>query len=408
MRPVALLGALAILALGAPGSSSGIDWRRSRSLGLPYAGRLVNGVQFPARGRSFATWDPALRRSPNRGSRRWGSDRLVRIVLDVVHAYRLAHPGAPNVLVGDLSRPHGGNFGAQYGGLGHVSHQNGLDVDVFYPRRDRVLRAPTLPRQIDRRLAQDLLDRFVRAGAVRIFVGPRTGLRGPRRTVFVLAHHDNHMHVRIRRENRGQILGRSQRGRAIRALELGFPGPRRILVVGCIHGDERAGIAVVRRLVAAAPPHSDLWVVPSLNPDGAAAKTRQNARGVDLNRNFPSEWRRIGVRWDPQYSGPRPWSERETRFAERLIRRLQPRITIWFHQPQSIVRAWGPSIPVARRYARLARAPFRPIRWPAGTAPNWQNHHFPGTASLVVELPPGPLPAGAAARYAQAILRLAN
>jgi murein peptide amidase A len=226
--------------------------------------------------------------------------------------------------------------------------------------------------------------------------------------VSELDHHDNHMHVRIRRENRRSIVARSEGGRPIRALELGFPGPTRILVVGCIHGDERAGLAVVRRLQPAAPPHFDLWVVPDLNPDGAAANTRQNARGVDLNRNFPSEWRRIGSRPDPQYSGPRPLSERESRFAERLILRLRPRVTIWFHQPQSVVRAWGRSVRVARRYARLAGAPFRAIRWPAGTAPNWQNHRFPGTSSFVVELPPGPLPPAAAARYARAILRLAD
>jgi protein MpaA len=408
IRRFALVGALAALVPAAAGTSAPVHWRRSQALGLPYAGRLVDGVQLPAHGRFFATWDPALKRSPDRGWRRWGSDRLIRTVLDVVTAYRLAHPGAPNVLIGDLSRPHGGNFGPQFGGLGHVSHQNGLDVDVFYPRRDGTLRAPTSPSQIDRPLAQDLLDRFVRAGAERIFVGPHTRLTGPRRIVFVLDHHDNHMHVRIRRENRRSIVGRSERGRPIRALELGFSGSTRILVVGCIHGNERAGLAVVQRLETAAPARFDLWVVPDLNPDGARANTRQNARGVDLNRNFPSGWRRIGRRGDPQYSGPKSLSERESRFAERLILRLRPRITIWFHQPQAVVRAWGPSVPVARRYARLAGAPFRAIHWLAGTAPNWQNHRFPGTASFVVELPAGPLPAAAAARYARAILRLAD
>nr|MBA2537143.1 hypothetical protein [Actinomycetota bacterium] len=78
-------------------------------------------------------------------------------------------------------------------------------------------------------------------------------------------------------------------------------------------------------------------------------------------------------------------------------------MTLWFHQPQALVRAWGQSIDTARRYARLARVPYRSIRWPAGTAPNWQNHRFPGTASFVVELPPGPLSARAAARYARAV-----
>jgi murein endopeptidase len=399
---------VAAAALAAPVPAEALHWHRSRSIGLPYAGRLVHGVQLPARGFGFVTWDPALRREPSRAWRRWGSDRLVEIVLNVMRRYHRAHPASPPVLIGDLSRPHGGEFGRRFGALGHASHQNGLDVDVYYPRRDHALRPPTSPEQLDRRRSQELLDRFLRAGATRIFVGPNTHLRGPRRIVSVLQYHDNHMHVRIRNERRRTLLGRSERGRPLRALELGFRGATRILVVGCIHGGECAGEAVVRRLEARPPTRADIWVVPSLNPDGAAAGTRQNGRGVDLNRNFPSQWRESGRRWDPQYSGPHPLSERETRFAERLIERLRPRITIWFHQPQGIVRAWGGSIRIARRYARLAGVPFRALRWPRGTAPNWQNHRFPGASSFVVELPPGRLPATAAARYTRAILALAQ
>jgi murein endopeptidase len=101
--------------------------------------------------------------------------------------------------IGDLSRPRGGDFGPRYGLPGHASHQNGLDVDLYYPRRDGLERAPRGAAGIDRRLSQDLVDRFVRAGAQRVFVGPSTGLRGPPGVVQRLAHHDNHLHVRIRR-----------------------------------------------------------------------------------------------------------------------------------------------------------------------------------------------------------------
>ena len=182
----------------------------------------------------------------------------MEIVLRVVREYRHAHPWARPLLIGDLSRTHGGDFGAQFGALGHASHQNGLDVDVYYPRRDGYLRPPARPRQIDHALAQDILDRFLRAGATTIFVGPHTRLRGPRKIVVPLIHHDNHMHVRIARENRRSLSGRSVQGRPIRALELGFGsgsrGSRRVLVVGCIHGDECAGTAVVRRLEQLPPP----------------------------------------------------------------------------------------------------------------------------------------------------------
>jgi len=174
-----------------------ITWRESTPVGLWWAGRLRDGVQLPAEGLDWFTWDPVLKRSPGRGWRRWGTDRLVRTVVDVLAGYRLAHPGAPRVGVGDLSRPRGGDFGVRYGILGHASHQNGLDVDVYYPRTDGRERRPYKPSQVDRRLAQELVDRFVAAGARTVYVGPSLALEGPRRIVEPLVHHDDHLHVRL-------------------------------------------------------------------------------------------------------------------------------------------------------------------------------------------------------------------
>jgi murein endopeptidase len=174
-----------------------VEWRRSTSLGSPGAGALANGVRLPAEGRHFATWDPGLKRSPSRPWRRWGSDRVVRAVLAVAAAHRRANPGAPRALVGDISRPRGGAFGPRFGGPGHVTHQNGRDVDVYYPRRDRLEGAPTRVAQVDLRLAQDLVDRFLAAGASVVFVGPRTPLTGPPGRVVALPRHDNHLHARF-------------------------------------------------------------------------------------------------------------------------------------------------------------------------------------------------------------------
>ena len=174
-----------------------IQWRRSVAVGSHAAGRLVRAVQLPAERPGFFTWDPILRRSPNRHWRRWGTDRLVRILLEVARAHRRAHPRAPRMAIGDLSRPRGGDFGPQYGRIGHASHQNGLDVDVYYPRADGRERAPRYASQIDRRLAQELVDRFLAKGAIVVFVGPGTGLTGPPERVQPLAHHDTHMHVRL-------------------------------------------------------------------------------------------------------------------------------------------------------------------------------------------------------------------
>jgi murein endopeptidase len=179
-----------------------VRWRASRAAGLPYAGRLVHGVELPESGRDYFTWDSVLKSSPSRAWRRWGTDDLIRTLLDVLAEYRAAHPEAPRVGIGDLSRPRGGVFDQRYGGLGHASHQNGLDADVYYPRSDGTERRPFRPSQVDSVLAQDLVDRFAAAGAQYVFVGPRLSLTGPRRVVSELAHHDDHLHVRLRAPRR--------------------------------------------------------------------------------------------------------------------------------------------------------------------------------------------------------------
>jgi protein MpaA len=201
-------------------------------------------------------------------------------------------------------------------------------------------------------------------------------------------------------------LGRSQDGRPIVAYRVGDPAGPRILVVGCIHGDECAGVPVARALERTHP-KADLWIVPDLNPDGLARGTRQNARGVDLNRNWPADWARLGRPWSVYYGGARPWSERETRIARTLILRLRPRVTIWFHQHMDLVWAWGGSTAAGRLYARLAGMRFFHHPWLRGTACHWQNVVLPRSASFDVELPAGSLSAAGVRRHVRAVLRLA-
>jgi protein MpaA len=213
---------------------------------------------------------------------------------------------------------------------------------------------------------------------------------------------------------RSGLAGRSAAGRPIGLLQRGDPAREgEVLVFGCIHGNECAarGIEPLAPAAGCPDPASDIYLVRNLNPDGFALGTRLDGRGVDLNRNFAADWRPIGERGDPQYSGPRPFSEPETRLAARIVRRLQPEVTIWFHQrsgPQPLVRAWGQGAPAGRRFAHLAGIPFHLLPWMDGTAPNWQNHRFPGTSSFVVELPPGTLPQGLERRLADAVVRLAR
>ena len=181
-------------------------------------------------------------------------------------------------------------------------------------------------------------------------------------------------------------LGRSYQGRPIEVVHVRGDGPR-ILVIGCIHGDECEGIEVTK-LLERSQPQADLWLVHQLNPDGYARRSRTNARGADLNRDFLKA------------------TQRETRIARRLVLRLRPEITIWFHQPQAVVRAWGPSRAVARRYARLAGFPYRAWEWPPGSASRWQNGL--GQVSFVVELGSGELEDAVARRLADSVLRLAE
>ncbi len=184
-------------------------------------------------------------------------------------------------------------------------------------------------------------------------------------------------------------IGRSVDGRGITARVVGpDAAKRRILVVGCIHGNECAGLRVVHALARRRPaPGVQLWLIGELNPDGTAAGTRQNADGVDLNRNFPYHWQPVG---DPTYySGTHPASEPETRAAIKLIRRIRPVVTIWYHQHQDLVDMSGGDRGVARRYAQLAHLRATCLPFLPGTATSWENHEFPRTTSFVVELPAG-------------------
>ena len=204
----------------------------------------------------------------------------------------------------------------------------------------------------------------------------------------------------VSRGTRKVLLGRSVDGRPIVAYEVGNPASTgRELVVGCIHGNETAGIAVARSLERMSVTNIDLWIVPVLNPDGVAAGTRGNAHGVDLNRNFPYRWQMVSGVYD---SGPRPLSEPESRTAYRLIRRFRPQVSIWFHQHLDVVDESGGEIAVERRFAELVGLPLRHLTREPGSVVGWTNHTLPGSTSFVVELPAHALSELMVARFARA------
>lgn len=197
-------------------------------------------------------------------------------------------------------------------------------------------------------------------------------------------------------------IGHSVQGRPIRLIRTGTPSGPRILVIGCIHGNECAARRLVNPLLRR-PMAADLWIVPTLNPDGFAHRTRQNARGVDLNRNWSDRWQLSGTRWSTYYSGPRPFSERESRVGRWLIRTLRPDVTIWYHQHMNLVWASGTSARAGRVYARQFGVRLRTDDSLRGTATGWQRRTFPSSSAIVVELPAGSMTSSARRRHIRAI-----
>jgi murein peptide amidase A len=213
-----------------------------------------------------------------------------------------------------------------------------------------------------------------------------------------------------------ELLGKSLQKRSITAVQIGDPaGTRVALVIGVIHGDERAGLRIVRALKReasrrpGAPAGTQLWAIATVNPDGLRAHTRKNSHGVDLNRNFPYRWRGDVPHSSGYYPGPRPASEPETRAVMAFVRRVQPDLSIWYHQPWGAVLACRGSPQIAVEYAKLAdmRTSCRG-RGLRGTAVSWQRHTVPGSTAFVVEMPPGKISGGSAARHARAALTVAE
>lgn len=144
------------------------------------------------------------------------------------------------------------------------------------------------------------------------------------------------------------------------------PSRRRVLVIGGTHGDELSSTSLVFHWIAqasASPARMDWRFVPALNPDGLLLQrpTRVNARGVDLNRNFPTpRWdREARTHWvnrtgrDPRrYPGPRALSEPESRFVVDTMTRWKPDLIVSVHAPYGVLDYDGPSVP-PRRLGRL-------------------------------------------------------
>ena len=158
-----------------------------------------------------------------------------------------------------------------------------------------------------------------------------------------------------------EVIGTSAQGRPITASHRGTPGGTVVLVVGVIHGNENAGLAIVDRLAQMPLPAGiDLWLMPLMNPDGYANDVRGNGNGVDLNRNFPHDWTAIAQPGDWQYSGSGPASEPETQAYMAFTERIQPALTLWYHQDlYRVSPSSGPRRPAAQALRRAHRPAVR-------------------------------------------------
>lgn len=162
-------------------------------------------------------------------------------------------------------------------------------------------------------------------------------------------------------------IGSSVKGRGITAYQFGT-GPNPIVYMGAMHGSEANSKTLMNEWfneLNANPTKlggRSLVVIPAVNPDGVAAGSRLNARGVDLNRNFPaSDWKSMVTSPEsPQPTaagGPYPLSEPESSAIASYIQRVRPRVVFSFHSAAAVVEAneAGDSVSIASIYASAAR-----------------------------------------------------
>ena len=195
------------------------------------------------------------------------------------------------------------------------------------------------------------------------------------------------------------VIGRSTEGRPIEMYRFGRPGPVTMIIAG-IHGNEPTGTYVAEQLVkflsdsAAEADAGSVVVVPRANPDGLAAAHRTNARGVDLNRNFPARnW--AATHPGLTFGGPASASEPETTALIDVISTLKPRLIISIHSITGGMECNnydGPARREAEEMGRCNRYPIKPtIGYPTpGSLGSWagiDNHIRVLTLELPRDLP---------------------
>lgn len=137
-------------------------------------------------------------------------------------------------------------------------------------------------------------------------------------------------------------------------------GSKTILLIGVVHGDEPQGKFLIENYLESArnPEKNKLLFIPCLNPDGYAQKTRTNASGVDLNRNFSTKnWEK--TEQNEFFGGEAPSSEIETRFVEQIIEEYSPEVILTLHAPFKVVNFDGPAEEIATAISKIIDYPVQ-------------------------------------------------
>ena len=191
-------------------------------------------------------------------------------------------------------------------------------------------------------------------------------------------------------EPRWSVLGNSVQGRPIACLAFG-DGEDCVLIMATIHGDEDAGTPLVRRLAAHLADHPALakgrriLLIPVVNPDGRVNRSRTNARGVDLNRNYPAaNYQRLARHGDAALSEP------ETVAISGLLDEHRPRRIVSIHQPlrsgHACIDYDGPADALAAAMAAHCRLPIEKIGSRPGSLGSYAGLTL-GVPIITLELP---------------------
>ena len=180
--------------------------------------------------------------------------------------------------------------------------------------------------------------------------------------------------------------GRSLENRPIEAVILGR-GSDVVLILASIHGNEKAGTPLVNRLQTHLLAHPELMagrrvvIVPVANPDGSAKNIRTNARGVDLNRNYPTNNRVAGRK-----SGIVGLSEPESQAIDKVMTIYPPARIVSIHQPLTCVDYDGPGQELAHRMSSASGLPVRKLGGLPGSLGSYAGMAM-GIPTITYELP---------------------